>query len=100
MFANFTAYPFKKALGIIFQVLKTLLNIQSSIGHWVEIKGRETIFFLINTLEFSKWSLFYSFLGMIIKYHCIILCLRVFESTYELFWAAFSLMDIEEEETT
>ena len=25
---------------------------------------------------------------------------RVFESTYELFWAAFSLMNIEEEETT
>ena len=45
VFANFTAYPFKKALGIIFQVLKTLLNLQSSIGHWVEIKGRETIFF-------------------------------------------------------
>ena len=48
VFTNFTAYPLKKALGIIFQVLTTLLNLQSVTELSRKSKEGKQIVFSIN----------------------------------------------------
>ena len=53
VFTNFTAYPLKKGLGITFQVLTTLLNLQSVTELSRKSKEGEQIVFSIKKCFFK-----------------------------------------------